>query len=149
MSTEHRSAVDEVSAPDALRVLAEDPDCALIDVRTRAEWTFTGVPDLSGLGRQLLTVEWVSFPGMMPNPRFLEEVTEQAGGSLPGRLFFICRSGGRSMAAARHVAAETGARGQAIRCTNVAEGFEGDLDGQGHRGRINGWKVHGLPWRQS
>ncbi|MEM7686023.1 MAG: rhodanese-like domain-containing protein, partial [Pseudomonadota bacterium] len=34
-------------------------------------------------------------------------------------------------------------------CTNVAEGFEGDLDADGHRGTINGWKAHGLPWRQS
>jgi rhodanese-related sulfurtransferase len=107
------------------------------------------MPDLSGLGREVLAVEWVSFPAMAPNPRFFEEVVEQAGGTLPDRLFFICRSGARSLAAARMVAAESASRGRPAHCTNVAEGFEGALDGEGHRGRINGWKAHGLPWRQS
>lgn len=149
MTAERRTTVDEVTPPDALAALAEDPDSALVDVRTRAEWTFTGMPDLSPLGREVLAVEWVSFPGMTPNTSFFEEVVAQAGGRLPGRLFFICRSGARSMAAARTVAAEAQARGQAVHCTNVAEGFEGDLDADGHRGRSNGWKVHELPWRQS
>ena len=149
MTVERRSTVDEVFPPDALAALADDPESVLVDVRTRAEWTFTGMPDLTQMGREVLAVEWVSFPGMTPNPRFFEEVVAQAGGTLPDRLFFICRSGARSMAAARLVAAEAEARGQSVRCTNVAEGFEGDLDSQGHRGRQNGWKVHGLPWRQS
>jgi rhodanese-related sulfurtransferase len=149
MTEERRTTVDEMLPPDALAALADDPESALVDVRTRAEWTFTGMPDLGGFGREVLAVEWVSFPGMASNPRFFEEVVEQAGGKLPDRLFFICRSGSRSMAAARFVAAEAAARGQAVHCTNVAEGFEGDLDGERHRGRLNGWKVHGLPWRQS
>ena len=34
------------------------------------------------------------------------------------------------------------------RCYNIAEGFEGDKDGAGHRGTVNGWKVRGLPWVQ-
>lgn len=153
MTAEHRSTVDEMSPPDALSALSEDPDSALIDVRTRAEWTFTGMPDLTPLGREVLAVEWMSFPAMAPNPRFFEEVVTQvgarAGGGLPARLFFICRSGARSMAAARLVAAEAEKRGHPVRCTNIAEGFEGELDADGHRGRRNGWKVHGLPWRQT
>lgn len=149
MAAEHRSTVDEMIPPDALSALAEDPDSALIDVRTRAEWTFTGMPDLTPLGREVIAVEWMSFPAMAPNPSFFEEVLAQAGGSLPERLFFICRSGARSMAAARLVAAEAEQRGHPVRCTNVAEGFEGELDADGHRGHRNGWKVHGLPWRQT
>jgi rhodanese-related sulfurtransferase len=149
MPAKSRSIVDELTPPETHSVLAEDPASALIDVRTRAEWTFTGMPDLYALGKDVLGVEWVSFPTMAPNPRFYDEVLAQAGGTLPGRLFFICRSGARSMAAARTVAAESGARGQPVHCTNVAEGFEGDLDAGGHRGNQNGWKVHGLPWRQS
>ena len=31
---------------------------------------------------------------------------------------------------------------------NVAGGFEGDIDGEGHRGHVNGWKAANLPWRQ-
>lgn len=149
MTADRRSIVDELSPPEALEALASDTDSVLVDVRTRAEWAFTGMPDLSGSGKDVLPIEWVSFPTMSPNPRFFEEVVEQAGGTLPGRLFFICRSGGRSMAAARQVAAEAEARDIPVHCTNVAEGFEGDLDGQHHRGTRNGWKVHGLPWRQS
>lgn len=149
MSAQNGSTVDELLPPDAHDALANDPASVLIDVRTRAEWTFTGMPDLSALGKGVLAVEWVSFPSMAPNARFYDEVLAQAGGTLPDRLFFICRSGARSMAAARAVAAESAARGQPVHCTNVAEGFEGDLDGSGHRAARNGWKYHGLPWRQS
>ena len=31
---------------------------------------------------------------------------------------------------------------------NIAGGFEGDHDENGHRGFVNGWKAEGLPWRQ-
>ena len=149
MSAQNGSIVDELTPPDALDALFADPSSILVDVRTRAEWAFTGMPDLSALGKDVLGVEWVSFPTMAPNPRFYDEVLAQAGGTLPGRVFFICRSGARSMAAARAVAAESAARGHPVHCTNVAEGFEGDLDGGRHRGTRNGWKVHGLPWIQS
>jgi rhodanese-related sulfurtransferase len=149
MRGESGSLVDELTPPDAHAALSTDTSSILIDVRTRAEWTFTGMPDLSALGKDVLAVEWVSFPTMAPNPGFYDEVLAQAGGTLPDRLFFICRSGARSMAAARAVAAESAARGQPVHCTNVAEGFEGDLDQDRHRGSRNGWKVHGLPWRQS
>jgi rhodanese-related sulfurtransferase len=57
---------------------------------------------------------------------------------------FLCRSGARSRAAA---AALT--RIGFEKAFNVAGGFEGDLDGEGHRGAITGWKAAGLPWRQS
>jgi rhodanese-related sulfurtransferase len=149
MRGQNGSIVDELTPPDAHAALSEDPASVLVDVRTRAEWAFTGMPDLSALGKDVLAVEWVQFPAMAPNPRFYDEVLAGAGGALPRRVFFICRSGARSMAAARAVAAESAARGHPVHCTNVAEGFEGDLDGRHHRGTRNGWKVHGLPWRQS
>jgi adenylosuccinate synthase len=31
---------------------------------------------------------------------------------------------------------------------NVADGFEGPVDAEGHRGTVAGWKAEGLPWRQ-
>ena len=31
---------------------------------------------------------------------------------------------------------------------NIDEGFEGDKDEDNHRSKVNGWKFHGLPWRQ-
>lgn len=141
--------LDELAPADAYRALETTEDAAMIDVRTRAEWAFTGVADTSATGAPLHMVEWVQFPDMAPNPDFLAQLTAQCGGTLPGRLLFICRSGARSMAAARLVSETAAARGQTVHCTNVAEGFEGDLDAEGHRGTVNGWKVHGLPWRQT
>jgi hypothetical protein len=33
-------------------------------------------------------------------------------------------------------------------CFNVADGFEGNVDNQGHRGTTGGWKASNLPWVQ-
>jgi rhodanese-related sulfurtransferase len=57
-------------------------------------------------------------------------------------VVFLCRSGVRSAAAARR-ATELG-----YDAYNVLEGFEGDPDENGHRGRNGGWRHRGLPWRQ-
>lgn len=137
--------VDEMLPDQAYAELGAADDAALVDVRTRAEWIFTGLPDISAVGHPFWMVEWVRFPDMSPNPDFIEELVQRAGGQMPKHVFFICRSGARSMAAAHAVASA----GLAERCTNVAEGFEGDLDGQRHRGGLNGWKANGLPWHQS
>lgn len=151
--------LDQVTPDEAWRLIATDTGTRLVDVRTRAEWSFVGVADLAETGSRLWPVEWAGFPQMRPDPNgFLDRLdavaAEDAGreGELPERLLFICRSGARSLAAARAVAeaARAGRYARAPRAvTNVAEGFEGDLDEAGHRGRLNGWKARGLPWRQS
>ena len=136
------SVIDEVSPEDAYTALETMEDSVLIDVRTAAEWDQVGVPDISATGRKIWFVEWVSGPQRVPNPAFLEEVLGLAGDRLPGRMFFICRSGARSMAAANAVAAVADHMGQPVHCTNVAEGFEGQPTGGGR----SGWKARGLPW---
>lgn len=146
---EVRPIVDEVEPVTAYRLLDSTRDSALVDVRSRAEWTFVGVPDIAATGRPLLLIEWARFPGMARNAAFLDELAASMRSGLPARLFFLCRSGTRSMAAARAVADGFAAQGVWLHCTNIAEGFEGDLDSDGHRGTLNGWKVRGLPWRQS
>jgi hypothetical protein len=35
-----------------------------------------------------------------------------------------------------------------LQAYNILEGFEGDPDGNAHRGHTGGWRLHGLPWRQ-
>lgn len=140
--------VDQVDPRAAYDILTNMRASALVDVRTTAEWTFVGVPDLSGISRPVILVEWAQFPNMTPNPDFVGELQQQAGGTLPERLLFLCRSGQRSLAAARRVAAEMADAGAAIHCTNIAEGFEGDRDGEGHRGTLGGWRKRGLPWVQ-
>lgn len=149
MSASVKAEVDELDPTDAFAALQDNPDAAMVDVRTHAEWAFTGGPDLSAIGKELWRVEWVSYPTMSPNPQFLTELETSARGTLPGHLLFLCRSGARSMAAAQAVVAVCQDRGLAVRCTNVREGFEGDLNGDRHRGTQNGWKARGLPWLQS
>lgn len=121
--------------------LESDPDAVLVDVRTSAEWSFVGLPDLTSVGKRVVPIEWTTFPEGAPNPRFLDDLRA----SIPTDdtpVLFLCRSGARSVAA---TAAATAAGYTAAH--NVSEGFEGDLDAQGHRA-VNGWKQAGLPWRQ-
>ena len=144
-----RPIVDQVGPAEAYQILESDPESALIDVRTKAEWAYVGIPDLSGIGRPFWPIEWVSFPAMTRNADFLDELAECVAGSVPRQMLFICRSGVRSMAAAQAVAEFHAKQGMRAHCINVAEGFEGDPDERGHRGCKGGWKAQGLPWRQS
>ena len=149
MSTDTGPAVQELLPTQAWGLLESNPNAVLIDVRTKAEWSFVGKPDLSNLSRAILTIEWSRYPDMSVNPRFVEEMNDALGDSKPSQLLFICRSGARSMSAALTVQASLAGDMLCPDLFNVAEGFEGDLDPKKHRGGLNGWKAHGLPWRQS
>ena len=134
--------VDNVSAREAWEALRTDPDSHLVDVRTDAEWQYVGIPDLRAAGKQAVLVSWQYFPSGNINPAFVEELRD--AGLAPGhRLFFLCRSGVRSLAAA-YAAREEGFAS----VFNIAEGFEGPHDARGHRGHVAGWKAEDLPWRQ-
>ena len=137
--------IDEAAPDTAYGVLATSEDAVLIDVRTRAEWDHYGIPDLSATGRSLWLIEWVTGPGRAPTPAFFEELMAQSGGTLPGRMMFICKSGGRSWSAAHAVGALAEHLGQDVHCTNVAEGF----DGHPAAGPQSGWKARGLPCREN
>lgn len=137
----------DVSSSEAWAILKADSEAQLVDVRTIAEWNFVGVPDLSALGRDAVFVEWQGFPATGPNPAFVATVTdklEAAGAGPQTPVLLLCRSGARSRAAA--IALTKAGFAKAI---NIADGFEGDIDEALHRGRKGGWKVAGLPWRQS
>ena len=140
--------VGEVNPDEAYQIMREESSARLIDVRTRAEWGFVGVPDLDQLRHETIFVEWASWPDMSVNPRFVAEVLEAVGDD-PGTLLFLCRSGARSLRAATVVSDKLAQSEWRGRCLNVAEGFEGDLNAEGHRASHNGWKVRGLAWRQS
>ncbi|MDR3500772.1 MAG: rhodanese-like domain-containing protein [Parvibaculum sp.] len=134
----------DVSSEEAWRVLSANPDAVLVDVRTRAEWSYVGLADLGALGKEALLAEWQSFPTMSVNAAFVDEVGAALGSARKDApVFLLCRSGVRSRAAA--IALTKAGFSQAY---NVAGGFEGDLDETRHRGRRNGWKASGLPWFQ-
>ena len=134
--------VGDVSCADSWAALAETEGAVLVDVRTRAEWSYVGLPDLSSLKRRVIQVEWQSFPHGERNQTFAEEIA--AKGVRPEQpVYLLCRSGVRSAAAADLLAA------CGYTTYNIADGFEGQLDSDGHRGGRNGWKAAGLPWKQS
>jgi rhodanese-related sulfurtransferase len=137
----------DVSPVEALDILRHDPRAQLVDVRTTAEWAFVGAPDLSSLGRELHKVEWQRYPDMSPNPDFVGIVAERlkrSGADEGTPILFLCRSGARSRAAAMAMT-----MAGYHRALNVAGGFEGDGNAEGHRGTSGGWKAAKLPWRQS
>ena len=142
------AGIEQIDPAAAFEALTEG-DAALVDVRTKAEWSFVGLPELSELGIRPILAEWKSWPAMAANPDFADQVMAALGGARPGKLLFLCRSGARSQDAAKTLQALFEAEGAPTRCFNVAEGFEGDLGHDGHRGGLNGWKKRGLPWRQS
>ena len=132
----------DLSPSLAYQLLEDDPEAVLIDVRTVPEWQFVGVPALDALEKSILFLSWQEYPDMRPHADFAGAVEEQ-GIRRDQPILLLCRSGQRSRAAA---IALTAAGYQ--RAYNVAEGFEGALDDDGHRGTKGGWKRAGLPWIQ-
>jgi len=149
MSTATGPSISEVLPNEAWENLSTNQDAVMIDVRTKAEWGFVGIPDLSHLGKEVILLEWLQFPGMSPNADFVDALLARFKDDALPDMYFLCRSGARSMSAARAITAKVAADGGTVNCINIAEGFEGDLNAQRHRGAMNGWKAHSLPWTQS
>jgi rhodanese-related sulfurtransferase len=110
------------------------PGAKLVDVRTRAEWDWVGrIPGAE-------EIEWMSYPTNQPNSHFLAQLKHQVDPE--ALVMFICRSGARS-----HQAACLADQAGYNECYNVLEGFEGDKDANGQRGKVGGWRHAGLPWK--
>ena len=134
--------VENVAPKQVWQALMSDPAARLVDVRTNAEWAYVGLPDLREAGQDPVLIPWQVFPAMQVHAGFLDDV--RAAGIRPeNSIYFLCRSGVRSLAAAQ--AAQAAGFLQAY---NIADGFEGPPDENGHRGQLAGWKADGLPWFQ-
>ena len=113
---------------------AQSGHAMLIDIRTEAERDWVGfVPGVP-------FVPWKVWPGMAVSTAYDDQL--RAAAPAGSCVLLLCRSGIRSIAAAKR-ATELG-----FTAYNILEGFEGDPDGQAHRGLRGGWRFHGLPWRQ-
>ena len=123
-------------APELAWHWVQSGKAVLVDVRTDAERAWVGqVPGAVPLA-------WKQWPSMAMNPGFdaqLQAVAQQEAGK---KIVLLCRSGVRSVAAAKR-ATELG-----LAAYNILEGFEGDANSQGQRGGLGGWRLHGLPWSQ-
>lgn len=137
----------DISAKEAWQALSESASAVLVDVRSRAEWVFVGVPVLSSIGKSALLVEWNDFATGTVVPDFvgrLQAALAENDVAADAPLYFICRSGNRS----RNAAIAATAAGHR-HCFNITHGFEGNLDADRHRNTPGSWKAEGLPWEQS
>ena len=64
----------DVAPREAWKILENDRAAILVDVRTDAEFSYVGVPDLSSLSKETSFVSWQMFPSMSVNPDFAEQV---------------------------------------------------------------------------
>ena len=106
----------------------------LVDVRTDAERDWVGRVPVAA------AVPWKQWPGMVANANFDDDLRAAVPAGTP--VLLLCRSGVRSIAAARRATA------LGLQAYNILEGFEGDADQAQHRGNRGGWRFHGLPWQQ-
>jgi rhodanese-related sulfurtransferase len=136
------AAIPDIAPAETWAAIQNDPAAMLVDVRTDAEWNFVGIPDLVDAGKRVVLIPWQVYPSMAVNSHFAEAL-HKAGVLPEHRVYFICRSGARSLAAAQ--AAQAAGYPTVF---NVADGFEGPVDRDGHRGTAAGWKAAALPWVQ-
>ncbi len=121
--------------PPVAWALVQRGEAVLVDVRSPEERQFVGaVPGA-------LAVAWASGTSLIRNPRFVREL--EAKVAKDSVLLLLCRSGRRSALAAA-AASQAGFE----QVFNIEDGFEGELDARGQRGRLGGWRFHGLPWTQ-
>ena len=116
-------------APQQAYELHASGEALLLDVRTEEELRVVG--RVAGA----LHLPWLIGDRMERNPHFLENFAKLVSRDEP--VLLLCRSGKRSVAAAR-AATEAGFSN----VFNVLEGFEGDPALR----RPTGWLQHGLPW---
>ena len=136
--------IPEVTPPQAMEILKLDKSAVLIDVRSKVEFDYVGHPS------NAISVPWQEAPEWTVNPDFVDKVKIQLEKENMGaaaedlKILMLCRSGGRSMDAAIMLSK----RGFS-NVLNISEGFEGTIDEDRHRGNINGWRFHNLPWEQT
>lgn len=129
--------IENLNPEQSFAFMQQNPEAVLIDVRTKVEYNFVGHP------LNAIHIAWKEAPDWQVNLDFMTEV-EKIIVNKQTPLLLMCRSGQRSLAAAE--ALKTAGYQHLI---NIVEGFEGDLDGNKHRGNLGGWRFRGLPWEQS
>jgi len=128
--------IENLDPKQSWALIQENTTAVMVDVRTSIEHSFVGCPPNS------IHIAWKEFPGMQLNESFVAQVEGKVTDkTVP--ILLLCRSGVRSVAAAKALE-EAGFE----RLINIVEGFEGALDNEKHRGNIDGWRFHDLPWVQ-
>ncbi len=110
-----------IKAIDAFDFLSKKVNSHLIDTRSDIEWKTSGIPDLSSINKETNLINW----GPVLDQTFFEQYRKFLLTSFNQKdsLFFICRSGSRSLMAAKF-AIEFGFK----KSFNIYEGFYNEND---------------------
>ena len=66
--------IEECEPSFAYMKLVQDDFCYLIDVRSKPEWTFVGIPDSKDMKNEVIFCEWAFYPSMDRNLNFEIEI---------------------------------------------------------------------------
>ena len=110
-----------IKASDAFDILTKKLNSHLIDTRSDLEWKTTGIPDLSSTNKETNLINW----GPILDQSFFKQYQEflLIRFNQKDSLFFICRSGSRSLMAAQF-AIKFGFNNS----FNIYDGFSNDND---------------------
>jgi len=123
--------IKQISSKEITDYLKKNPKCVLLDVRTKEELDTIGKPDGEKIGLKTYFLSVQFGEERIFNENFIQEF-KNLNINQDYKILTICRSGGRSQAAAELVAREN------YTCSNNSDGFEGNQENVG-------WKRSGLP----
>jgi len=132
----------EINSYDCFKILKKNKQSHLVDVRTKEEWEYVGIPDLTSINKKTIFISWHLYPDMRINSDFRADILHSKI-KQDDTIFLICRSGQRSLEAAQYLN-KLGYKNS----YNVFDGFEGNKNLSNHRSKLNGWKYSKLPWKQ-
>ncbi|NOQ45590.1 MAG: hypothetical protein GQ559_02795 [Desulfobulbaceae bacterium] len=148
-------AYDDVIPSVAADMVAADmvanADAYILDVRTEAEWMYVGHPGPNKLNEgvfldgKVINISYKIWRKgfFIVNPSFISEVDEFFEDIEDLAIITMCRSGQRSVDAAKALE-DAGF----TNVYNMLTGFEGEKDAAGYRTE-NGWKIDDLPYNYS
>lgn len=130
-------STSDIISTESAKLLKENPDSILVDVRTENEWREIGIPDFEneGLNNTMLLNTIIAGQDLDMNDSFgnylLDNIEDK-----DAPIMFICKSGGRSSLAA-YLAGKLGYN----KCYNIVDGFEGNSLGRGWKNNLS-WKYY-------
>ena len=123
--------IKQIPSKEIKEYLKNNPKCVLLDVRTKEEWDTIGKPDGEKIGLKTYFLSVQFGEERIFNENFIQEF-KNLNTNQDYEILTICRSGGRSQAAAELLTREN------YTCSNISDGFEGNQENVG-------WKNCDLP----
>ena len=123
--------IKQLAAKDIKSHLMAEPNSVLLDVRTKEEWNTIGKPDGEKIGLKTYFLSIQFGDERIFNENFIQEFKNLNIGQ-DHEILTMCRSGGRSQAAAELLTKEN------YTCSNISDGFLGNNENVG-------WKKSDLP----